>query len=98
MLATLDSHQLARWRAYEVVNGPLDDTWTQEVLARIHEMLQMQYTRDPEKIHPIQRPWQLKKEKLSEEELEKKKTEEEKKKAATVTALDEALMKQDKGR
>lgn len=98
MLATLDAHQLARWRAYEKVNGPLDDTWSQEVLARIHEMLQVQYVRDPDKIHPIQRPWTIPKEKLSEEQLAKQKADEEAKKAATVTALDEALMKQDKGR
>lgn len=40
MLRSVTSRELAEWRAYEFVNGPVGPQYEQEALASIHEMLQ----------------------------------------------------------
>lgn len=41
MLSQMTSNQLSEWKAYEMVAGPLDRKFDQEVLAHIHEQLQL---------------------------------------------------------
>lgn len=40
MLSRVDSRELAEWRAYEAVAGPIGTEWRDQVLADIHEQLQ----------------------------------------------------------
>lgn len=40
MLRSVTSEELSEWRAYERLNGALGPSYSQEVLAAIHEMLQ----------------------------------------------------------
>jgi len=40
MLRSLSSVEIAEWRAYELLNGPLGSSYEQNALASIHEMVQ----------------------------------------------------------
>lgn len=40
MLASLTSREIAEWRAYELLNGPVGPSYEQNALASIHEMVQ----------------------------------------------------------
>lgn len=40
MLTRMTSRDVAEWRAFEIVNGPVDSGWRDDVLAAIHEQLQ----------------------------------------------------------
>lgn len=91
MLENLDAHQIARWKAYEIVNGPLDRTWDSEILAQIHELLQMQLkmaAQSKKDIVKVKRPWRT----HQDEETEQEKAEREaREKQATLKAMDMAL-------
>jgi hypothetical protein len=69
MMSSLSGRELARWQAYERKTGPLDDSWRDEQLATLGELLQQntsitgavgQGKKNPApKPKPIIRPWQL---------------------------------------
>lgn len=78
LLASMDSNEISEWMAYEEFAGPLDSTWSQEVLGQIHELLQHLIsitvqahsdTKKPPKVQNIPRPWtEAKKERTAEEQ------------------------------
>lgn len=41
MLARISSYELTEWAAYEQMTGPLGPSWRDDVLAAIHEQLQV---------------------------------------------------------
>jgi hypothetical protein len=41
LLLTVSSKELAEWQAFEVVNGPIGREYSDDMLACIHEMLQV---------------------------------------------------------
>jgi hypothetical protein len=42
MLDEMSSREYTEWLAFERMNGPIGDTWRDEVLAGIHELIQYQ--------------------------------------------------------
>lgn len=69
MLHSLSSRELTKWQAYERLHGPLDDSWRDEHMAVLIEMLQYntyitgavgQGKKNPApKPKPITRPWEM---------------------------------------
>lgn len=54
LLSKIDAHELAEWEAFEVVNGPIGREYSDDMLACIHEVIQLgnyiqgfQYTDNP---------------------------------------------------
>ena len=39
LLSTVTAKELTEWRAYEVLNGPLDDTWRDEAMASLVDLV-----------------------------------------------------------
>lgn len=81
MLLHLDAVELADWKAYELVEGRLDNSWDREILATILEvLLANRGVKDPR----VGRPWK---------DFTPKKTEEqeEAEKLAAIASLDKAL-------
>lgn len=55
MLARIDSRELAEWEAFERAFGPLDYSWRDDMLARLHEIMQssdsMVRNKRPHEVH-----------------------------------------------
>jgi hypothetical protein len=76
MLNCLSGRELTQWQVYENINGPLDNSWRDEQLATLLELLQQNTSitgaaaggkKNPApKPQAITRPWQLR-EKAKEE-------------------------------
>lgn len=93
MLRNVDAQELRDWQLYEASEGPLNDKWDREILAQMHEMMQVQITQDSKKINKIERPWMSYEPRKTTEEIA---AEEEREKQATIEALNRAIDAQNK--
>jgi hypothetical protein len=41
MMASITALEYKEWEAYERATGPLDETWEREILAQLHELIQL---------------------------------------------------------
>lgn len=72
MLEVVDAEEIARWKAYEIVTGRIDDSYSREMLARICDLLMMQMVKK-EDFEPTPRPGRPEEKKLTPEEEEAEK-------------------------
>lgn len=88
LLSRISSWELSEWMAYEDATGPLDNRWRDDMLARIHECIQVAFAGGEPQMLP--RPHQIAD--LVEAQLAESAEDEAQEQQDVVAALNEALM------